>query len=167
MDEVLGELLSVNTTQAFQFFFTGLKSTDGVRDQDDELLYVAGILAHYAQTSCLKEGSIACPKDLFDTRAFFTWEVVGNDAEILEIGGTQVILLAGFFRDQMARRHDVEWYDQFGRSLYTRASQHARDVRKREFFGRFAPNLPQWTITCSTLRKNLYESRYDHLLLKP
>jgi hypothetical protein len=82
-----------------------------------------------------------------------------TDSDILEFGGSQVLLFAGFFRDQMEGRHNVKWYDQVGQSLYERASQHAKQLKKRALFDRLAESFPAWTIACRNLSRTLRENR--------
>jgi hypothetical protein len=82
-----------------------------------------------------------------------------SDAEILEIGGSQILLFAGFFRDQMARRHNVRWYDQVGQSMYEKASQYSRDVKKREFFDRMSGSFPAWTAICNNMSRTCRDNR--------
>jgi hypothetical protein len=165
MDSLFEELVAVNSGKAFRFFLEGLKETAGVsRLRDDEVFYVASILAHYAQTPGSDATSIAPMADLsdvFDNFVFHNTEL--NDSELLEIGGSQILLFAGFFRDQMAKRHNVKWYDQVGQSLYERASQYSRNAKKRVLFDGLAETLPDWTIACRDLSRSL---RANRLLLK-
>ena len=128
------------------------------------MLYVASILAHYSLTSRFDSTSMPCLADLsevFDTFVMQTGNL--TDAEILEFGGSMVLLFAGFFRDQMRARHNVKWYDQVGQSLYGRASQHSNNLKKRELFDGLAESFPAWTNVCRNLSRALRDNR---LLLK-
>ncbi len=52
MDSIFEELVAVDSQRAFNFFLSGLRETTAAeRFKDDEMLYVASILAHYSQTS--------------------------------------------------------------------------------------------------------------------
>ena len=82
------------------------------------------------------------------------------DSEILEFGASQVLLLAGFFRDQMQRRHNVTWYDQIGQSLYEKAGRHSKNLKKRELFDGLSESFPTWTIVCRDLSRSLRENRF-------
>jgi hypothetical protein len=129
-----------------------------------KLFYVASTLAHYSQTS--RSDTISMPlmanlSEVFDS--FILQTTTLNDSRILEFGGSQVLLFAGFFRDQMHRRHNVKWYDQVGQSLYEKASQHSKHLKKRELFDRLSESFPVWTIVCRNLSRPLRENR---LLLK-
>jgi hypothetical protein len=165
MDSLLQELIAVDSDVALNFFAENLRETAGSRRlREDEMFYVASVLAHYAQTSRADNTSIppmAGLSDVFDN--FVLQTITASDSELLEIGGSQILLFAGFFRDQMVRRHNVRWYDQIGQSLYERASQHSRNASKRQLFDRLAGTFPEWTGICSNMSRALRENR---LLLK-
>jgi hypothetical protein len=95
---------------------------------------------------------------VFDS--FVLETTVANDADLLEIGGSQILVFAGFFRDQMARRHNVKWYDQIGQSLYERAGRHAKSVARRELFDRLAGSFPVWTGLCSDMSRTFRDNRF-------
>ena len=165
MDSLFEELIAVDSGNALNFFLTNLRETAGTqRLRDDEVSYVASILAHYSQTSrsdTISIPSMANLSEVFDS--FILQTTTRNDSEMLEIGGSQVLLFAGFFRDQMSRRHNVKWYDQVGQSLYEKASQHSKNLKKRDLFDRLSESFPVWTIVCRDLSRALRENR---LLLK-
>ena len=166
MDKLLMELLAVNSETALNFFTENLRNTTHTHPfREDETVYVASILSHYSLTSRADAASLPSLADLgevFDT--FIMNAAVRNeDSEILEIGGSQILLFAGFFRDQMSRRHNVSWYDQLGQSMYERASHSSSVPQKRELFDHLAASFPEWTIACRDLNRALRE---DRLLLK-
>jgi hypothetical protein len=161
MDSIFEELVAVDAQQALRFFRESLRETAGTeRLRDDEALYVASILAHYAQTSrsdTVSLPSMASLSEVFDNFVMETSKLY--DSEILEFGGSQVLLFAGFFRDQMSRRHNVKWYDQIGQSLYERASQYSTNMKKRALFDRMSESFPAWTIVCRDMSRSLRENR--------
>jgi hypothetical protein len=165
MDSVFEELVAIDSERAFNFFLANLRETAVMaKCKDDEMLYVASILSHYSQTSRFDTASMPCMANLsevFDNFILRNSELA--DSEILEFGGSQVLMFAGFFRDQMCRRHNVKWYDQVGQSLYEKASQHSKTLKKRELFDRLSESFPMWTIVCRDLSRTLRENR---LLLK-
>ena len=120
MDSVFEELVAIDSKRAFNFFLASLKETALTeRLKDDEMFYVASVLAHYSQTPRFDATSMPCMANLSEVFDNFVLQTTRlTDSEILEFGGSQVLLFAGFFRDQMRRRHNVEWYDQVGQSLY-------------------------------------------------
>jgi hypothetical protein len=161
MDSLFEELVAIDSASAFNFFLANLRDTAATeRYRDDELFYVASILAHYSQTS--RSDTMSMPpmanlSEVFDCFILRTTSL--TDAEILAFGGSQILLFAGFFRDQMQRRHSVKWYDQIGQSLYERASRHSKNLRKRELFDRLSESFPVWTIVCRNLSRILRENR--------
>ena len=161
MDSIFEELVAVDSERAFKFFLENLRETTGTENlRDDEAFYVASILAHYSQTSrsdTMSLPSMANLSEVFDSFLLQTTRL--HDSEILEFGGSQVLLFAGFFRDQMHRRHNVKWYDQVGQSLYEKAGQHAKDSKKRALFDHLAESFPAWTIVCRDLSRALRENR--------
>jgi hypothetical protein len=165
MDRIFEELVAVDSQRALRFFLTNLReSAVKQRFTDDEMLYVASILAHYSLTSRFDSTSMPCLANLsevFDKFVLETGRVA--DPEILEFAGSQVLLFAGFFRDQMRRRHNVGWYDQVGSSLYEKASQHSKDFKKRQLLDRLSESFSSWTIVCRDLSRTLRENQ---LLLK-
>jgi len=165
MDDLFAALLAVDSESVLNFFWENLRDSAGsIKWRDDEALYVASILAHYSQTSRSCASTAPCLgglSEVFDN--FILATAALQDSDLLELGGSQVLLFAGFFRDQMARRHNVKWYDQVGQSLYERAGQYSPVPKKREFFDRLSESFPQWAIVCRDLSRNLRDNR---LLLK-
>jgi hypothetical protein len=110
------DLLGVNSEQAFRFFFGYLQEEVATkRVTKKETLYVASILAHYAQTSrsdpnfMVPSGSLYEVLDNFVLPAMTPEGSLGlQDAKILEIAGSHTLLLVGFFRDQMNNRHSLK-----------------------------------------------------------
>ena len=152
----LEDLLGVDHSRTFSFFLNGLKET--VRKEPcNQMLYVASVLAHYAQTSHYEHEHVVF-KDLGEMveQAVF---VELSDPEILQIYGSHIILFAGFFRDQVSRRYNVNWYDQLGQRFYYRVGRYSSSAKERDFFGDFAEVLPQWTHRCCRLSRHLREKR--------
>jgi hypothetical protein len=161
MDSLFEELVAVDSTSALNFFVNTLRDTAGTDNlREDETLYVASILAHYSQTSRADTVSIPSMANLSEVFDSFILPAVGlSDSEILEIGGSQILLFAGFFRDQMSRRHNVKWYDQVGQSMYEKASQYTTNLKKRELFDRMSESFPFWTILCRNMSRACRDNR--------
>ena len=161
MDSIFEELFAIDSERAFNFFLARLRETaETERFKDDEMFYVASILAHYSQTPRFATASMPCMANLsevFDNFLLQTTRLM--DSEVLEFGGSQVLLFAGFFRDQMRRRHNVQWYDQVGQSLYEKAGRHSNNLKKRALFDRLSESFPVWTIICRNLSRTLGENR--------
>ncbi len=161
MDSLFEELVAVDSNAALNFFVNNLRDTAGDEQlRDDETLYVASILAHYSQTSRADTMSIPSMANLSEVFDSFILHTDGlSDSEILEIGGSQILLFAGFFRDQMARRHNVKWYDQVGQSMYERASHYTSNVKKRELLDRMSGSFPFWTHLCCDVSRACRDNR--------
>ena len=161
MDSLFEELVAVDSNAALNFFVNNLRDTAGDEQlRDDETLYVASILAHYSQTSRADTMSIPSMANLSEVFDSFILHTDGlSDSEILEIGGSQILLFAGFFRDQMARRHNVKWYDRVGQSMYERASHYTSNVKKRELLDRMSGSFPFWTHLCCDVSRVCRDNR--------
>ncbi|MBI2065734.1 MAG: hypothetical protein HYT68_01555 [Candidatus Zambryskibacteria bacterium] len=160
------ELFYVDSSGTLRFFHARLKEFRPAKGvSKEETLYVASVLASYAQASRFKATSVppmASLSEVFDCFVFRQDEL--KDPEILEVAGAQSLLLVGFFRDQMRTRHNVRWYDTLGRSFYERASNYSREGRRKELFGRLSVNFSVWTRTCCDLSRNLRDNQF---LLRP
>ena len=158
MDELFCELFGVDSDTAFNFFLSGLREVTG-RKPNDEMFYVASILAHYTQTSRHDTWSMPALANLSEVcDQFLLLET--DDPEILEIGGSQILLFAGFFRDRMCHRHNVRWYDELGQSFYDRASDRTPETKRQKLFEGMAASFPNWTLICRDLSRSCYENRY-------
>jgi hypothetical protein len=117
-------LLATDQRQALEFFVLHLQEISGPVVDHQELLYNASVLAHHALVSTAAVFDLASPATLsavFDNFVFDT--SLGNDRLMLETAGAQCLLLAGFFEDQMRRRHNIRWYAGLGASFFMRAAQ--------------------------------------------
>ncbi|MCR4279698.1 MAG: hypothetical protein NUV78_03110 [Candidatus Zambryskibacteria bacterium] len=153
-------LLAVNSDAALNFFHTNLKGLVGLDARKDETLYVASVLANYAQTSRFERTSLpvmANLSEVFDN--FVVNKSFMADPGTLEIAGAQTLLLSGFFRQQMRRRHNVNWYDRLGSGFFEQVSERSKEDSRQEFFSQLALRFPFWTLTCSELENHLRERR--------
>ena len=57
---------------------------------------------------------------VFDHFVFDT--TLPDDSLMMETAGAQCLVLAGFFEDQMRRRHNIRWYAELGASFFSRAA---------------------------------------------
>ena len=156
------DLLKVDSLATLNFFHSNLQEEAAdERVSQAETLYVASILASYAQTS--RCDAVTLPpfsslSEVFDMFVLLTESE--NDPELLEIAGAQSLFLNGFFRDQMRARHNVEWYDQLGTAFYERARNYSEDGRRKDLFSRLAVSFPVWTAICNRMSRTLQERRY-------
>ena len=119
----LRELIATDHLQALEFFFQRLKDVSGPDVDQQELLYNASVLAHYAQVSTEAQFELVAPSHLsvvFDHFVFDT--TLADDPQMMETAGAQCLVFAGFFEDQMRRRHNIRWYATLGATFLGRAA---------------------------------------------
>ena len=124
-------------------------------------MYNASVLAHYAQVSIDLEDERSTPTDLsliYD-RFIATTSALG-DAAIMEAAGAQCLLLAGFFEDQMRRRHNIRWYAEAGAAFYHRAAAREESVRKAQLLEAVGRRFELWRQRHARLSRELREMRY-------
>jgi hypothetical protein len=159
--ESFGELLAVDAQRALEFFLVGLQDvSDGSVDRQ-ELIYNASILAHYAQTSIHASSEMPAPADLtavFDQ--FVTNPTMPADAPVMEAAGAQCLLLAGFFEDQMRRRHSIRWYAELGAGFFIRAATHESSRPKARLLTMIARNFEPWRQRHARLSRDLRTQTY-------
>ncbi len=165
----LKELLSSDDERTFNFFFEGLSDVTGrpLSRKDRELMYVTSVLAHFAgPPPCLRRGNntpglYLVPLDLTEVFDEFVFNSrVVKDSFYFEAGASKSLLLAGFFRRQMARRHNVKWYDDVGSTLYRRASEFSSSESASSLYDGLSKSFPYWTQACSVLQKHFYDERF-------
>lgn len=156
------ELYGVNQRAALQFFFSGLNDLIPEREKpaQKETLYVASILAHYAQTSRYESESMPVLAGLGEVFDCFVLIPAPSDSEILETAGAQSLLFAGFFGNQMRQRHDLDYYDFVGSSFYERARHHTNDTNKKVLFWLMASHFSRWTGYCRVLNRTFQENQF-------
>ncbi len=129
--------------------------------EQQQLLYNASVLAHYAQVSTQSADEWPAPRNL---SAVFDYFVADNsslhDGQMMETAGAQCLLLAGFFEDQMQRRHSISWYSQLGASFFRRAAACERARRKADLLGAIARTFEAWRRRHARLSRELRAQRY-------
>ncbi len=159
------EWLGVTHGQALRFFVERLEEVVEDDAPDNELLYTASVLAHYATTSTASTVDFPpSPTGLaivFDT--FVLDRSQHADPEIMEAAGSQCLLLTGFFADQLRRRHNLDWYAALGAEFYDSASHLSRDAARVRLLGRMAVRFGYWRRQYRRLAEDLRE---DVRLLK-
>jgi hypothetical protein len=141
----LRELLAIDQRQALEFFFERLKDVSGPAVDPQELLYNASLLAHYAQVSTRAGLELAAPATL---SAVFDNYVVDSmprqDRLLMETAGAQCLILAGFFEDQMRRRHNIRWYAQLGAGFFKQAAELEPSPHKAQLLDTVASGFEAW-----------------------
>ncbi len=157
----LRELLASDHRQTLEFFYVGLQEVVDPTVDPNELLYNASVLAHHAHVSSHAVGELPTPATL--TTTFDTFVLDGShnaDSVMLEAAGAQCLLLAGFFEDQMRRRHSIGWYAQLGADFYHRAATHQQSVRKAQLLTAIARRFEPWRRVHAELARSLRDLPY-------
>ena len=83
---------------------------------------------------------------------------------MMETAGAQCLLLAGFFEDQMRRRHNIRWYTELGAGFFSRAATQEASRHKARLLDAIARSFGIWRQRHATLSRVL---RDQPLLLAP
>lgn len=160
--EYYQELLGVDMGTAVRFFYNGLTEVAGQKPKD-QMEYVASVLAHFSLTP---------RSDLADA-----WSGVGDmrevlerfslvyqeDSKMMEIGGSQLLFIAGFFRGALSNQvYKLGWCDHQGSLFYKRASELAEREKRRILLERMSQTFPDWTAICSDLNRYFQACRCDY-----
>ena len=157
----LQELLAVDHRQALKFFVVRLQEVAEPSVDRDELLYNASVLAHYAQVSTQADTDLPAPANLsavFDRFVADTTLLYGG--VMMETAGAQCLMLAGFFEDQMRRRHNIHWYAELGAGFFSRAAVHERNPRKARLLHAIATHFELWRGHHARLSRELRDEPY-------
>ena len=66
------------------------------------------------------------------------------DSLMMETAGAQCLVLAGFFEDQMRRRHSIRWYAELGAGFFSRAATLETSPRKAQLLDTMAMHFESW-----------------------
>jgi hypothetical protein len=157
----LGELLSADGRQALEFFFVGLKDLSEPTVDNQELMYNASVLAHYAQVSTQTDVDFPTPANLsavFDS--FVSDTTLLQDSLAMETAGAQCLLLAGFFEDQMRGRHNIGWYAALGAGFFDRAAAQEPSFPKARLLHTMSRRFEPWRDRYARLSRVLREQPY-------
>lgn len=157
----LGELLATDHQRILEFFVSGLRDVSEPDVDRQELLYNASVLAHYAQVSTEAGIEWPAPKNLSEVFDHFVSDTtLRHDSVMMEVAGTQCLLLAGFFEDQMRRRHNIRWYSELGSGFFSQAAVHERSSRKARLLDAIARRFEPWRQRHALLSRALRDQPY-------
>ena len=157
----LGELLASDHRQTLEFFISGLRDVSEPTVDREELFYNASVLAHYAQVSTRARVEWPAPANLSDVFDHFVSDTtLLRDSPMLEVAGTQCLLLAGFFEDQMRERHNIRWYAALGSGFFSQAAVHERSSRKARLLDAIAHRFEPWRQRHALLSRALRDQAY-------
>lgn len=159
--EPLTELLATSHRRTLEFFVLGLKDVSEADVDENELLYNASVLAHYAQVSTQAPFDMPAPLDLSSVFDHFVLDTAQrHDSDWLETAGAQCLLLAGFFGDQMRRRHNLRWYSTLGADFFDRAATHASSTARARLLYTLGQHFEPWRRRQVRLSRELREQSY-------
>jgi hypothetical protein len=160
----LGELLATGHRQVLEFFFMHLQDVSGPAVDRKELMYNASVLAHYAQVSTQTDAELSTPGSLSDVFDHFVSDTSPMQDSLLETAGAQCLVLAGFFEDQMRRRHNIRWYAELGAGFFSRAAVREQSPPKAQLLDSIARRFEPWRQRYARLSRELRDQPY---LLNP
>ena len=164
----LRELLATDHRQALEFFFQRLKDVSGPRVEQQELLYNASVLAHYAQVSTQATVDLSAPANLSVLFEHFVVDsTLLDDGVMMEAAGAQCLVLAGFFEDQMRRRHNIRWYAGLGASFFRRAALLEPSAQKAQLLDTIARRFEAWRQRHARLSRDLRDQPLLLTLSRP
>lgn len=158
---MIGELLATDDRRALEFFFVHLRDVCEPEVAHDELLYNASVLAHYAQVSTATSDGVpmlAGLSVLFDQFVLDT--TAHDDGEMMETAAAQCLLLAGFFEEQMRRRHAIGWYAELGAGFFSRAAARQKSDRKARLLHGLSRHFEPWRRRHARLSRELRDLPY-------
>jgi len=155
------ELLGSDHLATLEFFVVGLRDVSESATDEQELLYNASVLAHYAQVSFDPDDELSTPADLITIYdRFINDPAILRNGTIMEAAGAQCLLLAGFFEEQMRHRHNIRWYAQMGAGFYKRAAAREGMAGKAQLLECIASRFELWRQRHARLNRELRELRY-------
>jgi hypothetical protein len=164
----LRELLATDERQALAFFVLGLQNVSEPTVDRQELLYNASVLAHYAQVSTQADGEWPSPANLSMVFDHFVLDpTLSHNSQMMETAGAQCLLLAGFFEDQMRRRHSIRWYAELGASFFSRAAGQEASPPKARLLHTIARGFEPWRQRHARLSRELRDQPYVLNTLRP
>ena len=151
-----------DTIEFFRINFQ--EESRGWRLDKAEVIYVASVLASHAQTSLDQDIPLA---DLYGFLDEFVLKPEGPpNSGRLELAGAHSLLLAGFFREQMQRRHNVKWYEGLGRDFYKRAAKYTENKTRKALLEMVSDDFGVLADICANLNKNFQENAENRYLIR-
>ena len=155
------ELLATDHRQTLEFFIVGLRDVSEPTVDQQELFYNASVLAHYAQVSTQAGVEWPAPANLSEVFDHFVSDTtLLRDSLMMEVAGTQCLVLAGFFEDQMRQRHNIRWYAELGAGFFSQAAVHERSSRKAQILDAIARRFEPWRQRHARLSRALRDRPY-------
>jgi hypothetical protein len=162
----LAQLLAAGEQQTLEFFVGRLQEVSGPAVDHQELLYNASVLAHHARVSTQSAADLTTPATLAEVFDHFVFDTsLRHDSAMMEAAGAQCLLLAGFFEEQLRRRHNIRWYARLGAGFFSQAAALERSPQKVRLFAAIAQGFEPWRQRHARLSRELRDQSY--LLMHP
>lgn len=162
----LADLFAAGDRETLEFFFVRLKEVSEPSVDHHELLYNASVLAHHARVSTHSASDLTTPATLTEVFDHFVFDTsLRHDSAMMEAAGAQCLLLAGFFEDQLRRRHNIRWYAQLGAGFFRQAAALERSSQKVRLLVAIAQGFEPWRQRYTRLSRELRDQPY--LLMRP
>jgi len=156
-----GGLLATDHRRTLEFFVTGLRDVSEPTVDQQELFYNASVLAHYAQVSTQAAIEWPAPANLSEVFDYFVSDTtLLRDSQMMETAGTQCLLLAGFFEDQMRRRHNIRWYAELGGGFFRQAATCEASPPKAKLLNALGRRFEPWRQRHARLARELRDTPY-------
>jgi hypothetical protein len=84
---------------------------------------------------------------------------------MMETAGAQCLVLAGFFEDQMRRRHNIRWYAELGAGFFSRAAVHEPSPHRAQLLDTLSRRFEMWRQRHAQLSRDLRDQPF--LLIPP
>jgi hypothetical protein len=138
-----------------------LKDVSGPAVDREELFYTASVLAHHALVSTSADLGVSAPANLSAVFDHFVLNTTLQlDGQMMETAGAQCLVLAGFFEDQMRRRHNVRWYAQLGASFFGRAARVEGSPHRARLLAAMESHFEPWRLCYARLSRELRDQPY-------
>ena len=155
------ELLATDHRRVLEFFVMGLRDVSEPDVDQQELFYNASVLAHYAQISTQAGVEWPAPANLSEVFDHFVSDTtLLRDSQMMEVAGTQCLFLAGFFEDQMRRRHSIRWYAELGAGFFSRAAIQEQSPEKARLLDTIGRRFEPWRQCHTRLSRELRDQPY-------
>jgi hypothetical protein len=152
------DVLAAGEQQTLDFFARRLAGVSEPTVDQQELLYNASVLAHYAQVSTQSAFDLTAPATLVDVFDHFVIDTsLRDDRVMMEAAGAQCLLLAGFFEDQLRRRHNIRWFARLGEEFFSRAAGLERSPQRVQLLAAIAAGFEPWRQRHARLSRDLRE----------
>jgi hypothetical protein len=85
---------------------------------------------------------------------------LADDSGMMETAAAQCLLLAGFFEDQMRRRHNIRWYAELGAAFFSRAAAREASPQRARLFETMARRFEPWRQRHAKLSRELRDQPF-------